>query len=72
VRGAPPSEFKITDPEAHIALMAIGGLMIQFVMILIISAINKFKLTKCQGYIQIGYFVTLISIISVGAFTFAR
>ena len=48
-RGHPPDIFEITDTEAHIPLIAIGGLMLQFIIVLIISAINKFKLTKTQA-----------------------
>uniref|UniRef100_A0A7S3NTN7 Sodium/calcium exchanger membrane region domain-containing protein n=1 Tax=Euplotes crassus TaxID=5936 RepID=A0A7S3NTN7_EUPCR len=72
IRGIPPSRFVITDTEAHIPLMAIGGLMLQFIIILIMSTINKFHLKRWQGYVQIGYFALLLTIVSIGAFTFAK
>lgn len=71
IRGIPPQKFYITDTEAVIPLMAIGALLFQFIMIFVMSAMSKFKLTKLQGYIQIGYFCLVLTIVTISAFTFA-
>ena len=71
INGDPPDSFRIKDEEARLPLMAIGGLFLQFLMIITISAFFKFNLRKPQGFIQIGYFVCVIVAITVAAFTFA-
>mmetsp|Transcript_2193 Transcript_2193/g.2533 ORF Transcript_2193/g.2533 Transcript_2193/m.2533 type:complete len:220 (+) Transcript_2193:1359-2018(+) len=71
IGGQPPDQFEIRDEEARLPLMAIGALILQFIIILILSCISRFTLRKCQGYIQIGYFLCAIGVITVAAFTFA-
>ena len=72
INGFPPESFKIDDVDARLPLMAIGGLMIQLVLISLISIISRFKLKKIQGIIQVGYFLVLLTSITIAAFTFAK
>lgn len=53
-------------------MMAVGALLIQLTMIIIIAIVSKFHLKKVQGMIQICYFVLVIATISTAAFTFAK
>lgn len=72
LNGFPPEPFKIGDIDARLPLMAIGGLMIQLILISLIAIFSKFRLKKIQGVIQICYFLLLLTAITVAAFTFAK
>jgi sodium/potassium/calcium exchanger 6 len=71
LNGNLPQPFDIQDNEAILPMMAIGGLIIQLVFISVLAILSKFHLKKIQGIFQIAYFVILIIVISVAAFTFA-
>lgn len=71
LNGIPPQKFEITDNEAILPLMALGGEIIQVTAIAIIALFCKFHLRKAQGVVQIIYFILLMIVISIAAFTFA-
>jgi sodium/potassium/calcium exchanger 6 len=72
INGQPPEKFEITDKEAILPMMAVGALLVQLIMIIIIAIVSKFHLKKVQGVIQMCYFVLVIAAISTAAFTFAK
>ena len=72
INGFPAEDFRINDVDARLPLMAIGGLMMQLVLISLISIFSGFRLKKFQGIIQMWYFLMLITSITVAAFTFAK
>lgn len=72
ISGQPPEVFEIKDKEAILPMMAIGGLLVQLTMVIVISVLSKFHLRKIQGIVQIIYFISVLVAISIAAFTFAK
>lgn len=63
-------DFQFSEPQALLPMIVTLPLILMLILIIISTAIFKFTLVKIQGYVQIGYFLVILAIVTVAAFGF--